>query len=191
MDLWNPRNQTDTDFGLAPDESFEPDDSLDDVDTTQPHIRTILGPILSEELGITLVLEAIPSSWQDLEDYVFFGGRSLVMPVGDPEAIVSPRRIAQYLPLNIVDRATLTDEVIAIPVTDANGEAAAREIVTRARTDDLDRLLPVIGEGTSIAWVLNFFTLMLMDAGAEASLVRTVLIDTPARLLTIMPTDSE
>jgi 5-phospho-D-xylono-1,4-lactonase len=60
--VWNPENYVDTDYGLEPGESFEPDDALErtyEVDPAAPHVMTVLGPILPEELGICLHHEHI------------------------------------------------------------------------------------------------------------------------------------
>jgi phosphotriesterase-related protein len=58
--VWDPRTYEDTDYGLDPDETFEPENAgveYDDVSLDKPHIMTVLGPIEPSELGITLVHE--------------------------------------------------------------------------------------------------------------------------------------
>jgi phosphotriesterase-related protein len=46
------------DFGLAPNESFEPPDLTEEpFDPTEPHVMTALGPIAPEALGVCLVHE--------------------------------------------------------------------------------------------------------------------------------------
>ncbi|MGH2548076.1 MAG: hypothetical protein ACRDHN_01705, partial [Thermomicrobiales bacterium] len=48
------------DYGLDLDESFIPDD-LDDIDASQPHIMTVLGPVAPGALGATNASAAIGS----------------------------------------------------------------------------------------------------------------------------------
>lgn len=57
----------------------------------------------------------------------------------------------------------------------------------------LTRRSDFISQGGSPGWihVIERFTLTLMDAGADAMLVRTLLIDNPANALTIHPPDVE
>jgi phosphotriesterase-related protein len=60
--VWNPQNYEDTDYGLDPDESFEPEDAADaafDIDLAAPHVMTVLGPIPPDDLGICLHHEHI------------------------------------------------------------------------------------------------------------------------------------
>lgn len=55
--MWDPRSYEDTDYGLAPGESFEPEDAWDvdsGVSTDEPHVMTLLGPIDPIELGVCL-----------------------------------------------------------------------------------------------------------------------------------------
>jgi phosphotriesterase-related protein len=57
--MWDPRNYVDSDFGLDNDESFEPDDIVEqEIETTrEAHIMTVLGPIEPDDLGICQVDE--------------------------------------------------------------------------------------------------------------------------------------
>lgn len=88
------------DYGLAPGETFEPQDQEDDrepVDTTRPFIMTVLGPVAPDELGVCLHHEhllcdpqAVTASDPDyrlddphatlaeLEDFANVGGRAVV-----------------------------------------------------------------------------------------------------------------
>lgn len=88
------------DYGLAPGESFEPAEAgseLEPVDVTEPHIMTVLGPILPEELGVCLVHEHLlcdpvavtktdpdyrlddpHATLAELEDFASVGGRGIV-----------------------------------------------------------------------------------------------------------------
>lgn len=98
--MWDPRTYEDTDYGLDPDETFEPeniDQEYEDVSIEQPHIMTVLGPIEPDELGITLVHEHLlcdPSAVtgedpdyrldredfasEEIEAFVTRGGRTIV-----------------------------------------------------------------------------------------------------------------
>ena len=52
--MWDPQAYRDTDYGLEAIDSFEPEDfnQGDDVDLSQPHIMTVLGPIEPDQLGV-------------------------------------------------------------------------------------------------------------------------------------------
>lgn len=98
--MWNPERYTDTDYGLAADEPFEPVEGGDDNYTPEqgePYIQTVLGPIAPDEAGIALVHEhliATPRSagadeddnqlsdrraaLVDLETFFTVGGRTVV-----------------------------------------------------------------------------------------------------------------
>jgi 5-phospho-D-xylono-1,4-lactonase len=98
--VWNPQNYEDADYGLEPGESFEPDNALDgahEVDLAEPHVMTVLGPILPDELGICLHHEHIlcdpvaitrenadyrldreDLAVEELEAYVTMNGRGIV-----------------------------------------------------------------------------------------------------------------
>lgn len=55
--MWDPRTYHDTDYGLGPGESFEPEDAWDvetGISTDGPHVMTLLGPIDPIELGVCL-----------------------------------------------------------------------------------------------------------------------------------------
>lgn len=58
--MFDPRRYRDADYGLDEGESFEPgDDTGPDVDLTQPHIMTVLGPIEPDDLGLCLIHERL------------------------------------------------------------------------------------------------------------------------------------
>jgi 5-phospho-D-xylono-1,4-lactonase len=98
--VWDPRSYEDTDYGLAPDESFEPTDAWDvdtSVSTDDPHVMTLLGPIDPIELGVCLhhvhllcdplaITESNPDyrlddegrAEDEIETFVTMNGRSLV-----------------------------------------------------------------------------------------------------------------
>lgn len=98
--MWNPESYEDTDYGLDPGETFEPEDAwatYQDVSVDEPHIMTVLGPIMPDELGICLhhehllahptsvadeepdyVLDREDFATEELEAYVTMNGRALV-----------------------------------------------------------------------------------------------------------------
>jgi phosphotriesterase-related protein len=123
--VWNPRSYEDTDYGLDPGESFEPEDAFaaEEVDLSQPHIMTVLGPISPEELGICLHHEHIlcdpaavtrddPDYRLDREDlaaeeldaYVTMNGRGIVdcSPRDYGRNAAGLVRIAGYEPVHII-----------------------------------------------------------------------------------------
>lgn len=121
--MWNPRTYHDEDFGLDKDESFEPqhqDDELPDVPVTEPHIMTLLGPIVPEELGICLPhvhllcdppgadldhrLTDVDSAESEVEAFVTMNGRSLVeCSTADAGRIVEPLlEIAGWVPAHLI-----------------------------------------------------------------------------------------
>lgn len=123
--MWDPRNYRDTVFGIGEDESFElPDSDLpDDLDLTQPHIMTVLGPIAPDRLGICqhrepilsnpaahtdddpdYCLDRIDLAREELEAFATAGGRSMVdaTTIDCGRGPAGLRSIAQRLPVNIV-----------------------------------------------------------------------------------------
>ena len=98
--VWDPRSYEDTDYGLEPGESFEPEDAWDvetGVSTDEPHVMTLLGPIDPIELGVCLhhvhllcdpvaLTEVEPDyrlddeekAEEEIEAFVTMNGRSLV-----------------------------------------------------------------------------------------------------------------
>ena len=123
--MWDPRSYEDTDYGLEPGESFEPDDDdIDDlIDLSLPHVMTVLGPILPAELGVCLHHEHLlcdpiavtqqepdyrldnPTNAQiDLEAYLTVGGRGIVdcSPMDYGRDIDGLVLLAQRVPAHIV-----------------------------------------------------------------------------------------
>lgn len=98
--MWDPRTYEDTDYGLEPGESFEPQDAWDvetGVSTDEPHVMTLLGPIDPIELGVCLHhvhlmcdpvaltdddpdyrLDDEEKAEEEIEAFVTMNGRSLV-----------------------------------------------------------------------------------------------------------------
>jgi predicted metal-dependent phosphotriesterase family hydrolase len=115
--------EQDLDWGLAPGESFEPDELPDDISTDQPHVMTALGPIAPGALGLTLhhehviakpmdvgvkdpdlLLDSVDAAIAELEDAFFLGLRGIVdmTPADygrDPESILW---VAQRVPLHVI-----------------------------------------------------------------------------------------
>jgi predicted metal-dependent phosphotriesterase family hydrolase len=61
----DPNQTTDTfDYGLAPGETFEPAD-FGEIDRSQPHIMTVLGPVEPGALGVTNPLAAFATGLDD------------------------------------------------------------------------------------------------------------------------------
>jgi phosphotriesterase-related protein len=123
--MWNPDTYRDTDFGLDPDEAFEPQDDLDDdfrPEEGEPFVTTVLGPIRPDEIGVALVREHLqwvptePSgdpdrrlndataALQDLEAFFTVSGRTVVSatPAGagrDARALIW---LARRAPVHVV-----------------------------------------------------------------------------------------
>ena len=98
--IWKPNQYEDTDYGLDPDESYEPADDQDEVrqiSESAPRIQTVLGPILPEDAGVSLVKEHLivehgpgagtprdlilddrDAALVDLESFYTVGGRTVV-----------------------------------------------------------------------------------------------------------------
>ena len=63
--MWNPDEFRDMDFGLAEDETFEPEDDLEEdfvPGENEPFIMTILGPIRLAEAGVTFSTAAFTAA---------------------------------------------------------------------------------------------------------------------------------
>ena len=115
--------EQDSDWGLSPNESFEPDELEDDLTTDQPHVMTALGPIAPGALGLTLhhehviakpmdvgtadpdlLLDSPDAAIAELEDAFFLGLRGIVdmTPADygrDPSTILW---VAQRVPVHII-----------------------------------------------------------------------------------------
>lgn len=94
--MWDPRNYSDSDFGLEGDERFEPDEFPEhEIDITRDrHVMTVLGPVEPGDLGITqaaehllaggneseadLRLDDVSRSIEELTSFVTAGGKSIV-----------------------------------------------------------------------------------------------------------------
>lgn len=111
------------DFGLAPGESFEPDELSDEISVDHPHVMTALGPIPTAALGVTLhhehviakpldvgsndpdlLLDSTEMALAELEDAYSVGLRAIVdmTPADygrDPRAIYW---VAQRAPVHVI-----------------------------------------------------------------------------------------
>lgn len=124
--MWNRRTYDDTDYGLDPGESFEPQMIEDEetVDTSiDPHVMTVLGPIPPDELGVCLHhehilcdppavtgedpdyrLDDVDRASEELEAFITAGGRSIVdaSPRDYGRDIDGLYAIAQRVPAHII-----------------------------------------------------------------------------------------
>lgn len=124
--MWDPKSYEDTDYGLDPGESFEPEDAWEadeDASTDAPHIMTVLGPIEPEDLGICLVHEHLLSnpvavtaeepdyrldredlSAEEVEAFVAMGGRAIVecSPRDYGRNAAGLARLAMRAPVHII-----------------------------------------------------------------------------------------
>ena len=127
--MWERRTYEDTDYGLDPDESFEPatvdDDEPVDV-RVDPHVMTVLGPLPPEEMGVCLHhehilcdpqavtesepdfrLDDIDCASEELESFVTAGGRAILdaSPRDYGRNIEGLRKVAQRVPVHIISVA--------------------------------------------------------------------------------------
>ncbi len=120
--MWNPETYRDTDYGLEPDEPFEPADDVEDelvLAANEPYIQTVLGPIRPEEAGVTLVHEYLQHSGEgrdtdrlddvqaallDLEAYFSASGRTIVSAATSSTGRDAGklRWLARHAPVHIV-----------------------------------------------------------------------------------------
>ncbi|HWV36759.1 MAG TPA: hypothetical protein VNZ55_14080, partial [Thermomicrobiales bacterium] len=123
--MWDPRSYEDTDYGLDPGESFEPDEDEWSGESLEslPHVMTVLGAIEPDELGVCLPHEHIlcdpvavtadepdyrldnpANALAELDAYVSVGGRGIVdcstQDYGrDIDGLVA---LAQRVPVHII-----------------------------------------------------------------------------------------
>ncbi len=200
--MWDPRSYEDTDYGLEPGESFEPDDDEDRrIDVSTPHIMTVLGPIVPDELGVCLHHEHIlcdpraitatqpdfrldsPANAQiDLEAYLTVGGRGIVdcstLDYGrDIDGLVN---VAQRVPAHIIAVTGRHKDLHAAAMANAlDSDALTEEYISELQTGagDSGARPGVIKFGTS----LDQMTPVESAAGraaARASLATGVAITT-------------
>ena len=174
--MWDPRTYEDTDYGLEPGESFEPEDAWDaeDVSTDGPHIMTVLGPIDPDELGITLVHEHLlcdpvavtgeePDYRLDREDFaaeeieafVARGGRSMVecSPRDYGRDAAGLMRLAQTAPMHMISVTGRHKDLHASRMDNARDvESLAEEFIADLTIgmDGTEARAGVIKVGTSL-----------------------------------------
>ncbi|MCO5220303.1 MAG: hypothetical protein M9947_01820 [Thermomicrobiales bacterium] len=193
--------ENDYDWGLAPGETFEPNELEDDITTSQPHIMTALGPIAPSNLDLTLhhehvvakpmdvgrddpdlLLDSVDAAVAELEDAFHHGLRGIVdmTPVDygrDPAAILW---VAQRVPVHVIVITGHHKHVHAAPWV---GEKSVAEIAARS----IDEIRGGI-EGTALrAGVVKAGTSLneitevegrVLRAGAHAHLATGVPIST-------------
>ncbi len=172
--MWNPRSYDDEDFGLGDGETFEPEnheEEIPTVPTTEPHIMTLLGPIVPEELGICLPhvhllcdppgadedhrLTDVDSAESEVEAFVTMNGRSLVeCSTRDAGRILPPLlEIAGWVPAHLISVTGRHNHRYASEMPNAlNREALAEEFIGELTTgvDGTDARAGVIKVGTSL-----------------------------------------
>jgi hypothetical protein len=188
------------DFGLAPGESFEPEDAdeEEDFDLSQPYVMTLLGPIDPDELGFTLfVSDRTWARWRDdpgsavadLEMAQYAGLRAVAMLV---ERRASEEEsdllwIAQRSPVHLVvaeQSAALAPES-GWEIIDGNEEdRLAGEIESRKEGDSLAGVIVRIDTDRRLTDVIERFLLMLMERGLSAADIRALFLENPVSFLT-------
>ena len=186
------------DYGLAPGESFEPVDETEDFDLSQPHIMTVLGPIDPDDLGVAVFLRSTPDGpapWlrvpaqtvAALEDAFNAGLRAMVIT----DAIDNERDrsdldwIAARSPVHILvfdERDAATIEPLSADIAGLISTTAATKLTASAA----DKLVLEI-DTSPFGWAesLERAPISLMELGLSATSVRRILIDNPAKALTI------
>lgn len=156
--MWDPQSYEDTDYGLEPGESFEPDDddANDLADISLPHVMTVLGPISPDELGVCLHHEHIlcnpvavtqvepdyrldnPTNAQiELEAFLTVGGRAIVdcSPLDYGRDIAGLVLLAQRVPAHIIAVTGRHKDLHASRLPNAlNIDALVEEYVSELQT---------------------------------------------------------
>jgi phosphotriesterase-related protein len=179
------------DYGLAPGETFEPANTdTDDIDMSQPHVMTILGPVDPGALGFTLhhehvfnhvnplaardddlVIDDLASSAADLEFYFGAGGRAIVDmgPADYGRSIADLLWLAQRSPVHLICTTGHHKDLIAAPwVGDDDVETiAARNIAeVREGIDGTGVRAGVVKGGTSLNEITDVERRVLLAAAA-------------------------
>lgn len=163
------------DYGLAEGESFEPRDlDEEELDLTQPHVMTALGPVDPTALGFTLhhehvfnltnplaatdddlILDDSAASLIDLGVYFAAGGRAIVDmgPADYGRSVIDLRWIAQRSPVHMTLSTGHHKDLISAPYV---GEDDVDTIVARnlrdlqEGIDGTDARAGVVKAGTSL-----------------------------------------
>lgn len=186
--MWNPRTYHDEDFGLGDDERFEPenpDEEIPGVPTSEPHIMTLLGPIVPEELGICLPhvhllcdppgadedhrLTDADSAESEIEAYVTMNGRSLVeCSTRDAGRITSPLLdIAGWVPAHLISVTGRQNHRYASEMPNAlNRESLAEEFISELTVgiEGTDARAGAIKVGTSLNQITDVERMSLLAA---------------------------
>ena len=172
--MWNPRTYEDSDYGLGEGETFEPEiqeHEIDTVSTSEPHIMTLLGPIVPEELGICLPhvhllcdppgadedhrLTDADSAESEIEAFVTMNGRSLVeCSTRDAGRMTPPLRdIAGWVPAHLIAVTGRHADRYAAQMPNATDiDSLAEEFIGELQKgiDSTDAMAGVIKVGTSL-----------------------------------------
>lgn len=172
--MWNPRTYHDEDFGLGEGEIFEPEnheEEIPGVPTSEPHIMTLLGPIVPEELGICLPhvhllcdppgadldhrLTDVDSAESEVEAFVTMNGRSLVeCSTRDAGRVFSPLlEIAGWVPAHLISVTGRHNHRYASELPNAlDRDALAQEFIAELTVgiEDTGARAGVIKVGTSL-----------------------------------------
>lgn len=137
--MWDPRNYSDSDFGLDANERFEPKE-LDEpeIDVTRDrHVMTVLGPIDPGDLGIAqtgehllaggdeaeadLRLDDVAKAIEELTSFVTAGGKSIIDMTTQAEGrdLLGLLDIARRVPAHMICSTS----------AEAGSESMLREIV--------------------------------------------------------------
>ncbi len=178
--------ERDYEWGLAPGESFEPDELDDEITTEQPHVMTALGPIAPGALGLTLhhehviakpmdvgaadpdlLLDSTDAAVAELEDAFFLGLRGIVdmTPADygrDPDAILW---VAQRVPVHVIVVTGHHKHLHAAPWV---GESSVAEIATQS----IDEIRNGIGGTTMRAGVIKAGTSLNEITAVEERVLR-------------------
>lgn len=173
--MWDPRTYQDTDYGLAPGESFEPEDAGEtepSASTSEPHVMTLLGPIEPIELGVCLShvhllsdpvaiagddpdyrLDDEDRAEEEIEAFVTMNGRSLVEASTRDYGrdIAGLIRIAGWSPVHLLAVTGRHSHLHASRMSNAmDVESLAAEFIGDLRNgiDGTDSMAGVIALGT-------------------------------------------
>lgn len=191
--MWDPRTYKDTDYGLEPDETFEPENidlEYEDVSTEQSHIMTVLGPIEPDELGITLVHEHLlcdpvavsgdePDYRLDREDFaseeieafVTRGGRAIVecSPHDYGRNAAGLVRLAMKAPVHLIAVTGRHKDLHASRMENARDIGSLTDEFSadlRVGMDGTDARAGVIKIGTSLDRITDVERASIQAAGA-------------------------
>ena len=188
--MWNPNTYRDADFGLEEGETFEPEfDPTEESEAPidQPHIMTLLGPILPEELGVCLphvhLLCDPPGADDDhrlldteraeaeVEAFITMNGRSLVeCTTRDCGRMTSDLlSIAQWVPAHLIGVTGRKNHSSAALLPYALDRDALFEEFLADLTegmDGTDARAGVIKVGTSLNEITDIERVTIQAAGA-------------------------